>query len=213
MLALALVLAVAAAEPQPPPRRPPAAEPAESEVRAARAAALARAGEPSVEAVQRAAAAQLDAEAEQLASLRRRARRAAWLPRLSAELEHDDRSTRVVGFTGSSESDYLRLSPGTRAGVRATWDLDRLAFTRDELAIAEAQAHAARQRRERVEQATRLFFLRLRLKVELALAPPDSALERVRSELELGRVTAELDALTGGLLGRRAAPAAAGGEG
>jgi hypothetical protein len=208
MLTIALALAAAAAEPQ-PPRRVPAAEPAQSEVRAARAAALASAGEPSVEAVQRAAAAQLDAEAERLDSLRRRARRAAWLPRLSAELEHDDRSTRVVGFTGSGESDYLRLSPGTRAGLRATWELDRLAFSRDELAAAEAWARAVRQRQERVEQATRLFFLRLRLKVELALAPPEGALERVRSELELRRVTAELDALTGGLLGGGAAPVAA----
>lgn len=209
MLAIALVLAAATAESQ-PSRRLPASEPAPAEVRAARAAALARIGEPSVEAVQRAAAAQLDGEAEQLESLRRRARRSAWLPRLTAEVEHDDRSTRVVGFTGSGESDYLRLSPGTRAGVRATWELDRLAFSRDELAVAEAQARAARQCRERVEQATRLFFLRLRLKVELALAAPEGTLERLRSELELGRVTAELDALTGGLFGGRSAPAAPG---
>lgn len=209
MLAIALALAAAAAEPQ-PSRRLPAAEPAASEIRAARAAALARMGEPSVEAVQRAAAAQLDSEVEQLASLRRRARRAAWLPRLSAEVEHDDRSTRVVGFTGSGESDYLRLSPGTRAGVRATWELDRLAFSRDELAVAEVQAHAARRRQERVEQATRLFFLRLRLKLDLSAAAPEDALERLRSELELGRVTAELDALTGGLFGGSSAPPASG---
>ncbi|HET6922482.1 MAG TPA: hypothetical protein VFI16_04975, partial [Anaeromyxobacteraceae bacterium] len=189
-----------------------AAEPSGPEVRAARAAGLAWAGEPPVEAVQRAAAAQLDGESERLDSLRRRARHSAWLPRLSADLEHDERTTRVVGFTGSAESDYLRFSPGTRGGLRATWELDRLVFSRDELAVADASSRLSRRREERVERATRLFFQRLRLKAELALAPPEGALERVRGELELGRVTAELDALTGGLLGRATAGAGAGGE-
>ncbi len=209
MLAIALVLLAAAA--QPASRRAPAVpEPAESEVRAARAAGLAWAGEPSVEAVQRAAAVQLDGEAGRLDSLWRRARRAAWLPRLSAEVEHDERTTRVVGFTGSSEADYLRFSPGTRASLRAAWELDRLVFSRDELAVAEAASRLARHRQERVERATHLFFQRLRLKAELAVAPPEGAVERVRAELELGRVTAELDALTGGLLGRAAARAGVG---
>ncbi len=210
MLAIALLLLAAAAGPA--AGRAQVSEPAEPEVRAARAAGLAWAGEPPVEAVQRAAAGQLDGESERLDSLRRRARQAAWLPRLSADVEHDERTTRVVGFTGSAESDYLRFSPGSRAGLRAAWELDRLLFSRDELAVAEASSRLARQREERVERATRLFFQRLRLKVELALAPPEGALERVRGELELGRVTAELDALTGGLLGRGATGAGAGGE-
>ena len=209
MLAIALLLAAAVVEPA--PRRAPASEPTEPEVRAARAAALAWAGEPSVDAVQRAAAAQLDRESERLDSLRRRARQAAWLPRLSADVEHDERATRVVGFTGSAESDYLRTSPGSRAGLRAAWELDRLVFSRDELAVAEAASRLARQREERVERATRLLFQRVRLKAELALAPPEGPLERIRGELELGRITAELDALTGGLLGRGAAPPGAGG--
>jgi hypothetical protein len=209
MLAIALLLTAAAA--QPGARRAPAAvEPAESEVRAARAAGLAWAGEPSVEAVRRAAASQLEGESERLESLRRRARQAAWLPRLSAEVAHDERTTRVVGFTGSAESDYLRFSPGTRAWLRAAWELDRLVFSRDELAVAEAASRLARQREERVERATRLLFQRVRLKAELALAPPEGSVERVRGELELGRVTAELDALTGGLLGRGAPGAGVG---
>lgn len=210
MLAIALLLLAAA---EPAARRPLAAlEPSEPEVRAARAWALAQAGEPSVEAVQRAAAAQLDGERERLESLRRRARQAGWLPRLAAEVEHDERSARVVGFTGTSEADYLRLSPGTRAGLRASWELDRLVFSRDEVAVAEAASRLARQREERVERATRLFFQRLRLKAELALAPPEGALERIRGELELARVTAELDALTGGLIARGAAPATGAGR-
>lgn len=195
-----LLLLLAAGDPAGRGQPPPA--PADSEVRAARAAALAWAGEPSLEAVQRAAAAQLDGERERLDSLRRRARQAAWLPRLSAELEHDERTTRVVGFTGAAESDYLRTSPGWRGGLRAAWELDRLLFAREELALAEAMSRLARQREERVERATRLLFQRVALKAELLLSPPPDAPERARRELELVRVAAELDALTGGLLGR-----------
>ncbi|HEU4385041.1 MAG TPA: hypothetical protein VFR85_16275 [Anaeromyxobacteraceae bacterium] len=201
MLAMALLL-LAAAEPagsrSPPPPVP------ESEVRAARAAALAWAGEPSVESVQRAAAAQLEGEREHLDSLSRRARQSAWLPRLGAEVEHDERTTRVVGFTGAAESDYLRTSPGWRAGLRVSWELDRLVFSRDELAVAEAASRLARQRQERVERATRLLFQRVGLKAELVLEPPTDALQRAQRELELVRIAAELDALTGGLLARGA---------
>ncbi|HYQ81484.1 MAG TPA: hypothetical protein VEP68_08285 [Anaeromyxobacteraceae bacterium] len=197
----ALLLLLVATDP-PASRAQPPPPPAEAEVRAARAAALAWAGEPTVEAVQRAAAAQLDGERERLDSLRSRARQAAWLPRLSAEMEHDERTTRVVGFTGAAESDYVRTSPGWRGGLRAAWELDRLLFAREELALAEAASRLARHREERVERATRLLFQRVSLKAELWLSPPPDPAERARRELELARVAAELDALTGGLLGR-----------
>lgn len=209
MLAMALILAAAAA--QPAARRAPIFEPSEPEVRALRAAALAWAGEPSVQAVQRAAAAQLDAEWERLDSLRGRARQAAWLPRLRAEADHDERSTHSTGYRGSTEFDTLRLTPGTRVGLSASWELDRLVFSRDELAVAEAASRLARQREDRVERATRLFFQRLHLKAGLSLAPPEGTLERVRGELELSRTTAELDAITGGLF-RAPAPPGAGGR-
>jgi hypothetical protein len=204
-----VLLLLAAAQPAAGRSHPPP-EPVDSEVRAARAAALAWAGEPSVEAVQRAAAAQLDGERERLDSLRRRSRQAAWLPRLGAEVEHDERTTRVMGFTGAAESDYLRTSPGWRTGLRATWELDRLVFSRDELAAAEAAGRLARQREERVERATRLLFQRVGLKAELLLSPPSDPLQRALRELELARVAAELDALTGGLLGRGRAGSGAG---
>jgi hypothetical protein len=207
-----LLLLLVAADPAVAVRGQPPPVPADSEVRAARAAAVAWAGEPSVEAVQRAAAAQLDGERERLESLRGRARQAAWLPRLSADVEHDERTTRVVGFTGAAESDYLRTSPGWRGGLRAAWELDRLVFAREELALAEAVSRLARQREERVERATRLLFQRVSLKVELFLSPPPDAPERARRELELARVAAELDALTGGLLGRGRTSAGPGAE-
>jgi hypothetical protein len=65
---------------------------------------------------------------------------------------------------------------------------------------------AVRTRRcaDAVSRATELHFERLRQRVALLLEPPADPLARARAELELERLGAELDALTGGLLsGRR----------
>jgi hypothetical protein len=106
----------------------------------------------------------------------------------------------VVGLSGNLETDYARLTPGDALGVRATWDLDALIFTPDELRAASAETGMLRRRDEAVQRATRLYFERLRLL--LLLAPPVAVAERAERELALEEATAELDALTGGLLSR-----------
>lgn len=221
MLLLVLLLAAAprpAPEPRTEvaPRREARVEPRESEAtpppaavaaaRSARLLALLADGDPAVEEVQRAAAAQVRADAGALDSWERRARTAAWLPKLSLEYRHDERATRVVGLNGNVESDYVRFSPGDQLAVRAAWDLDRLVFAPDELRAAATASQLMRRREEAVERATRLYFERRRLRLRLALSPPDGALERTESEIAIDAVTAELDALTGGLFSRGRAP-------
>jgi hypothetical protein len=131
---------------------------------------------------------------------------AALLPRITAEYRQDERSYRVVGLQGSGEVDYLRLAPGTAFAVRATWDLGALVAAPGELAAAAEAAARARRREEAVKRATDLFYERRRLRLELLVAPPATALERAAAELEVERLGAELDALTGGLLTRGVPP-------
>jgi len=207
MLAL-LSAALLAAAPSPrhetaaaPPRPfPPASEVAEA--RAAQLLARLADGEPGVEEVQRAAAAGAQADPEELEGWRRRAGRAAWLPRLSAEVRREDRTYRIFGLTGSGEVDYLRAAPGSVAAVRAVWDLDALIFSADEVRAAEAAARLLRHRDDLVTRATRLYFRRQRLRAALVLSPPEDAAERADRELALDEMTAELDALTAGLFRR-----------
>jgi len=193
----------------PPPRHEAAAAPPRpsppSEVAEARAAQLlARLadGEPDVEEVQRAAAAGARADPEELEGWRRRAGRAAWLPKLSAEVRRDDRTWRVVGLTGSGEVDYQRAAPGIEAAVRAVWELDALVFAAGEIRAAEAAARLLRRREDLVARATRLYFERQRLRAALFLSPPEDVAERADRELALEEITAELDALTAGLFRR-----------
>ena len=162
--------------------------------------------EPTIEEVQKAAA-RSSPELDRLESLAARARLAAWLPKITAGYRHDERSTRVVCLeSNGSEVDYLRLVPGDTIEVRASWNFDELLFTQAELHISSALAQLTRQRDERVEKARRIYFERRKRTVELALAPPLSAQERAEEQLEIDALTAELDALTGGLLSRRRTP-------
>jgi len=178
----------------------PAAAPVPDPLRLLARLALA---DPPVSEVQAAAARVADASAPDPIELASRRRWAALLPTLTAELRAEQQSYRVVGLQASGEVDYLRSSPGTSVTLRATWDLGELVASRAEPAAASAGLTHARWRDEAVRRATHLFFERRRILLLLALDPPTAPLARADVELELARTTAELEALTGGLLAAR----------
>lgn len=197
-----LLAAVCGAPPdvtEPAPRADTAAE-------ALRALAQASAGDPDVVEVRAAAERAADGVASTAKGLGRRARLAALLPRLTAEWRHDEEAYRVVGLQASGEVDYQRLSPGTSFAVRATWELGTLVAAREELAAASVAAARAQRREDAVARALALFHERRRARLALLLAPPAAPLARAEAELALARMTAELDALTGGLFSRGARP-------
>jgi hypothetical protein len=154
--------------------------------------------------VQAAAAAVALRELPDAAEVGARRRWAALLPRLTAELRHDESGYRVVGLQGSGEVDYARYSPGTTVALRATWELSGLLVPRP-VEPASAALARARHRDRAVRLATELFFERRRRLLSLLATPPADPVARAGAELELDRLAAELDALTGGLFtgGRR----------
>ncbi len=206
LAAALLALLPAAASAGPPAREPwqPAGDAASAEGQAIRALELVSGGEPDVAVLQRAAAREADRSDGGAVDYPGRARMAALLPRITAEYRHDIASNRVVGLQGSGEVDYLRLAPSDTFLVRATWELPSLLAPPAELtAGAQAQARA-RRRSEAVERVTRLFFERQRLRVALVLAPSPDPVARAQAELEVARLAAEIDALTGAALRERA---------
>jgi hypothetical protein len=188
LLLLALLLAAPPGQPPPPPPDP------------ARLLARLTAGEPSIAEVQAAAARHAEADTPDPALLARRRRLSALLPRVTAQVRHDESAYRVTGLQGSGEVDYLRSAPGTSFSVQATWELGDLVVATGEAAAAAAALARARRRDQAVRQATTLHFERRHRLLALLADPPPDARARVEAELELARVTAELDALTGGLL-------------
>jgi hypothetical protein len=188
LLALLLAAPPAAAAPPPDP---------------ARLLARLAASEPDILEVQAAAANHAEAATPDPALLARRRRLSALLPRVTLEARHEERDYRVSGLQGSSEVDYLRSSPGTSLAVHATWELGDLVAATGEAAAAAAALARATRRDEAVRKATTLHFERRQRQLALLSDPPTDARARAAAELELARATAELDALTGGLLSSR----------
>ncbi|HTN51526.1 MAG TPA: hypothetical protein VML50_03925 [Anaeromyxobacter sp.] len=198
-MVLVLLALAALAAPAPPP-----ASPAASEAAALRALAVIAAGEPAVADVQAAAALQADRASPDPGAWPARARLSALLPRLTAEYRHEQQSTRTTGLQSAGEVDYLRLVPSDAMVIRLSWDLGELLAAPGEVGAAVAAAARARRRAEAVSRATALHFERRRLEAALLLDPPQDPVARATAELEIERLRAELDALTGGLLsGRR----------
>jgi hypothetical protein len=198
MLLLLAALAITAApplRPAPPPRAPSAEE---IDASAATLLRRATAGEPALKEVQSAAARQA-LRSRPRPFTPRRARLAALLPKLSAELQRDDRRYHVAGLTSTSEVDYVRHTPGTQVSVRLAWDLGGLAVAEAEPRLASDGEAAAKASAEAVERATRLYFERQRLLLAVVALPAASPRERAERELEIAELGGILDALTGGL--------------
>lgn len=138
------------------------AQPPASEQRAV-AEALARyRHEPSVREV----IAALHAHASDDASdaLASRARLSGWVPTVGLKA----RRGQAVDLASSSDDDALKLSTDDDLTLEAalTFDLGRVVFAREEVAIAR-QAHAVREHEaERVREVIALYFERRRLQVE-----------------------------------------------
>jgi hypothetical protein len=202
LLLLALLLAAPPLVPEPSSADPAGSARLESQ----RVLAVVAAADPPVAAVQQAAAEHDGVDPDRLRAWVARPRSAHWLPHISIDASRTERDTRVVGVTGTVESDYLRLNPSTQFGIRLSWDLDQLVFSRDEPAAAWTASRLIDRREERVRRATKLYFQRRRLLVQLALDPPREAGQRAERENQVDEITAELDELTGGLFSGRRKP-------
>ncbi len=58
-------------------------------------------------------------------------------------------------------------------------------------------------RNDILDEVTRTYFERRRLRVEMLLSPPEDMKERIGQELRIQELTADIDALTGGYLSRK----------
>jgi hypothetical protein len=138
------------------------AQPPGSEQRAV-AEALARyRHEPSVREV--IAALHAHASYDTSDALASRARLSGWVPTVGLKA----RRGQAVDLASSSEDDALKLSTDDDLTLEAalTFDLGRVVFAREEVAIAR-QAHAEREHQaERVREVIALYFERRRLQVE-----------------------------------------------
>ena len=190
-----------ASRPPPPPASPsPAtADPPPPRLDAEQVeAALTRLSGPSLHEVQRAALRESGLAELRRAKWLRRSRSAFALPTLSAKYDHRlDRGWTLDSEAG--QADGLRTDAGAQGVVRvkATWELDRLVFSPDELRAARALLDVEDVRERVLIEVTTLYFERQRLLLERELAPSDDPRAVIESTLRLREVEGVLEGLTG----------------
>ena len=128
-----------------------------------------------------------------------RVRLRALAPELRARGQFDaDQSERKVDDPDAGETEVKDDGNLYRVWTQLDWDFARLVFEPEELKATSAAIKLGGRRDKVLEEATRRYFDRRRLQVELELSPPSDLAERVKKELRLQELTADLDALTGG---------------
>jgi hypothetical protein len=160
---------------------------------AALAAALARhAREPSVEQV--VAAALRAAVADRAVALAARARSAGWVPRVGLRARHGQ--TVDLASSQSLDEEALRLSTDEDLTLEATltFELDRVVFRTEEVALAREARAETEARAQRAREVIALYFERRRLQLERDLGAPPSAETSARIE----HIEALLDVFTKG---------------
>jgi hypothetical protein len=159
------------------------------------------AGEPTVREVQDRTIEYVRVHPDAVDSWRTRARFNAIAPRLTTAaqgtLDDDLRTIQNLDATAAEIETATKSNTG-RLTIGATWDLDRLIFEPQEMAVAREAVRTANLRDRVLEEVTRRYFERRRLQVDLELAPPTDLADRVRKELRLQELTADIDAFTGG---------------
>lgn len=159
------------------------------------------AGEPSVREVQEQVIEYVKVHPDVVNSWRGRARANALAPRLTVAAQGDvDRDLRTVSNLDatSAEIEAKDENNSGRLVVTTQWELDRLIFEPAEMAVARETVRFANLRDRVLEEVTRRYYERRRLQVDLDLSPPTDLGDRVRKELRLQELTADLDAYTGG---------------
>ncbi len=158
-------------------------------------------GEPSINEVHRAAMKYAEVEPEKIAKWRRQACRKALLPRLSVGL---DRNTTDLwhwetGSTTKGEDDLLRRGKeSVDWDIAISWELGDIIWNNDQTSIDTRSRLMVQLREDILDEVTKIYFERIRRKIELLNLPIEDRKKRLDKELGIRELTALLDAMTGG---------------
>ena len=158
-------------------------------------------GEPSINELQEAAIRYAQVEPEKIKTWRDKAARKALLPQVSIGV---DRNTTDLwhwegGSTTKPDDDALqRGRDSVDWDITLSWDLGELIWNPDQTSIDVRSRLMVELRDDILDQVTKIYFERLRVKMELNNLIIEDRKKRFEKELRLQELTAMLDALTGG---------------
>jgi ligand-binding sensor domain-containing protein len=157
--------------------------------------------EPTIDEVQQAAIRYAEVEPEKIKLWREQAAKKAWLPQLGVGLDRNvtDLWHWEGGSTTKTDDDTLRRGhDSVEWDVTLSWDLGELIWNEDQTSIDVRSKLMVQLRDDVLDEVTKLYFERIRVKMELDNLSIEDRKKLFEKELRLQELTAYLDALTGG---------------
>ncbi|MBU0503569.1 MAG: hypothetical protein KKG43_04175 [Candidatus Omnitrophica bacterium] len=164
-------------------------------------------GEPGIDEVQQAAIKYAEVEIEKIKEWRKKAARKAWLPKISAGMNRDvsDLYHWEGGSTTKAEDDILRKGRDSLDwDISFSWDLGELIWNQDQTSIDVRSKLMVQLRDDVLNEITKLYFERIRVKMELDNVSIEDRKKRFEKELRLQELTAMINGLTGGFFLQKA---------
>ncbi|MFA5361929.1 MAG: hypothetical protein WC335_01610 [Candidatus Omnitrophota bacterium] len=160
---------------------------------------------PSVSMIQKAAIKYAEVEPEKIIKWRKQAAKKAILPQVSVGI---NRNTTDLwhwegGSTTKADDDILRRGrDSTDWDVTLSWNFGELIWNDDQTNIDVRSKLMVELRGQILDEVTKLYFERLRLKGEIEEMGFEEQKKKFEKELKLREVTAMLDGMTGGVFTR-----------
>ncbi len=104
--------------------------------------------------------------------------------------------------TGESTSHDTseRTDNDNRWRIKLAWDLRDFVYSKEQTKISKEARDLVELRQDVLEEVNTYFFDRRRAQIEMLFSPPDDVRSKIDLQLQIARVTASIDALTGGYL-------------
>jgi hypothetical protein len=155
--------------------------------------------EPPIKEVQQVAIKYAEVEPEKIMRWRKQAKIKSLLPKLTVGLDRSE-STNYEIYT-SQTTRYVYEGPHDKSNgwdVTLSWELGDLIWSDDQTNIDVRSRLTVQLRDDILDEVTKLYFERLRVKIELDNLSIEDRKKRLEKELRIEELTASLDALTGG---------------
>jgi len=171
--------------------------------------------EPGINEVQQAAVKYAEVEPEKILRWRKQAAKRAMLPRVTLSADQDrDRTINssvwgTYGNTSGTGKYFIGPDDVTRYknnswGISLCWELGDLIWSQDQTSIDVRSRLMVELRNDILDEVTKLYFERLRVRIELDSLALEDFRKKQEKELKVQELTASLDAMTGGYFSRAA---------
>ncbi len=160
--------------------------------------------EPTIEEIQKAAIDFAEVQPDKIKRWRKSAAIRALLPDLKFSYDKGrDWGSSGYFYGGLYKDDDVTIGKDSGWSVSATWELGDLIWNNDQTSIDSRSKLMVQLRDDVLNEVTRLYFERKRVKLKLLLSPYETGKEKMEDELRLEELTAQIDALTGFYLSKR----------